>query len=122
MADTIFALSSGRPPAAISVIRVSGPQAHVGGERDRRITCPSRGPRLFAICGILYWRVDRRSSGPSLCLRRPARPAKIVVEFQCHGGRAVVDALLGALAAIDGLRLAGRASSPAARSTMAAST
>ena len=28
MAETIFALSSGRPPAAISVIRVSGPQAH----------------------------------------------------------------------------------------------
>jgi tRNA modification GTPase len=27
-----------------------------------------------------------------------------VVEYQCHGGRAVVDALLGALAAMDGLR------------------
>src|ERR1700680_4230886 len=25
--DTIFALSSGRPPAAIAVVRVSGPQA-----------------------------------------------------------------------------------------------
>ena len=31
--DTIFALSSGRPPAAISVIRVSGPDAHEAGER-----------------------------------------------------------------------------------------
>ena len=29
-----------------------------------------------------------------------------IVEFQCHGGRAVVDAVLAALAAIDGLRLA----------------
>jgi tRNA modification GTPase len=29
-----------------------------------------------------------------------------VVEFQCHGGRAVVDALLGALSEIDGLRQA----------------
>ena len=29
-----------------------------------------------------------------------------VVEFQCHGGRAVVDAVLGALAEIDGLHLA----------------
>jgi tRNA modification GTPase len=28
------------------------------------------------------------------------------VEFQCHGGRAVVDAVLAALAAIDGLRIA----------------
>ncbi|MFZ0458969.1 MAG: tRNA uridine-5-carboxymethylaminomethyl(34) synthesis GTPase MnmE, partial [Rhodoplanes sp.] len=25
--DTIFALSSGRPPAAIAVLRISGPQA-----------------------------------------------------------------------------------------------
>ena len=33
MADTIFALSSGRPPAAISVIRLSGPQAHDAGMR-----------------------------------------------------------------------------------------
>ena len=31
MADTIFALSSGRSPAAISVIRVSGPKAHEAG-------------------------------------------------------------------------------------------
>jgi tRNA modification GTPase len=30
-----------------------------------------------------------------------------VVEFQCHGGRAVVDAVLAALGAIDGLREAG---------------
>ena len=30
-ADTIFALSSGRPPAAVSIIRVSGPAAHEAG-------------------------------------------------------------------------------------------
>ncbi len=29
--DTIFALSSGRPPAAISVIRISGPDAIAAG-------------------------------------------------------------------------------------------
>src|SRR6185503_17596407 len=29
-----------------------------------------------------------------------------VVEFQCHGGRAVVDAVLGALTSLDGLRAA----------------
>ena len=32
-ADTIFALSSGRPPAAVSIIRVSGPLAHAAGKR-----------------------------------------------------------------------------------------
>ena len=31
--DTIFALSSGRPPAAIAVIRISGPHAHQAAER-----------------------------------------------------------------------------------------
>jgi tRNA modification GTPase len=31
--DTIFALSSGRPPAAIAIIRISGPQAHDAAER-----------------------------------------------------------------------------------------
>ncbi|MEA3080823.1 MAG: tRNA modification GTPase, partial [Sphingomonadales bacterium] len=31
--DTIFALSSGRPPAAIAVIRISGPAAHAAAER-----------------------------------------------------------------------------------------
>ena len=35
MADrsTIFALSSGRPPAAIAVVRISGPQARLALER-----------------------------------------------------------------------------------------
>ena len=31
--DTIFALSSGRPPAAVSVIRITGPRAHEAGAR-----------------------------------------------------------------------------------------
>src|SRR4029078_12720524 len=35
-----------------------------------------------------------------------------IVEFQCHGGRAVVDSLLSALAAIDGLRAAEPAEFP----------
>ena len=31
--DTIFALSSGRPPAAIAVVRISGPRAGVALEK-----------------------------------------------------------------------------------------
>jgi tRNA modification GTPase len=31
--STIYALASGRPPAAIAIIRVSGPQAHEAGRR-----------------------------------------------------------------------------------------
>ncbi|MFT3976731.1 MAG: tRNA uridine-5-carboxymethylaminomethyl(34) synthesis GTPase MnmE, partial [Sphingomonas bacterium] len=32
MMDTIFAVSSGQPPAAIAVLRVSGPQAAAAAE------------------------------------------------------------------------------------------
>ena len=42
--DTIFALSSGRPPAAIAVIRISGPRAGVALEAlTGRIPAPRKG-------------------------------------------------------------------------------
>ena len=41
--DTIFALSSGRPPAAIAVVRVCGPRARVVLEAlGRRVPAPRR--------------------------------------------------------------------------------
>jgi len=103
MADTIFALSSGRPPAAVSVIRVSGARAHeaggliagslpelrMAGVRDLRH--PSSGELIDQ--GLVL-----RFDGPA------SATGENIVEFQCHGGRAVVDALLAGLASIDGLR------------------
>ncbi len=103
--DTIFALSSGRPPAAISVIRISGPNAQAAGERIA-------GSLPEARCAAVR---ELRDSGSgtrldeALVLRFDAPASSTgedVVEFQCHGGRAVVDAVLGALEAIEGLRLA----------------
>ena len=101
-ADTIFALSSGRPPAAISVIRVSGPGAHTAGDELCGSLPKARGAAL---------RTLRNSHGAvlddALVLRfdRPASSTgEDIVEIQCHGGRAVVDAILGALSSIDGLR------------------
>jgi tRNA modification GTPase len=103
--DTIFALSSGRPPAAIAVIRVSGPRAHEAARQRagdlpaprtaavRELKGPASGERLDE---ALVLRFD----GPASSTGEDA------VEFQCHGGRAVVDAVLSRLAAIDGLRLA----------------
>ena len=44
--DTIFALASGRPPAAISIIRVSGPRAH---EAGRRIAGELPPPRMAMV-------------------------------------------------------------------------
>ncbi len=103
--DTIFALSSGRPPAAISVIRVSGPLAHEAGTRIagnlpearsaalRELRHPDTGELLDQVV-ILRFDAPASSTGEN------------TVEFQCHGGRAVVDAILAALAGIEGLRLA----------------
>jgi tRNA modification GTPase len=102
--DTIFALSSGRPPAAVSIIRVSGRLAHVAGKQLAR-SLP--GPREAGL------RVLRRTDGDildeALVLRFDAPASSTgedVVEFQCHGGRAIVDAVLTELASIEGLRAA----------------
>ncbi len=103
MADTIFALSSGQPPAAVSVIRISGPGATVAGASIAG-TLPE--PRTAAVRSLR----DPASGellDEALVLRFLA-PASAtgedIVEFQCHGGRAVVDALLCALESSDGLR------------------
>ena len=103
--DTIFALSSGRPPAAISVIRISGPRAHrageaIGGDLPAARTAAVRELRDPASGELLDQALVLRFDSPA------SSTGEDVVEFQCHGGRAVVDALLGALAALDGLRLA----------------
>ena len=95
-------LSSGRPPAAIAVIRVSGPKAHDAGARS-----PGSLPeaRTAAVRELRHPQT-RRLLDEALVLRfdGPASSTgENVVEFQCHGGRAVVDAVLDALASIDGL-------------------
>ena len=103
--ETIFALSSGRPPAAISVIRVSGPGAH---EAARRVAGTLPEPRLAAVRELKHPQTGELLD-ESLVLRFDA-PASSTgedsAEFHCHGGRAVVDTLLGALAALPGLRVA----------------
>jgi tRNA modification GTPase len=103
-ADTIFALSSGRPPAAIAVIRISGPGAHAAGEALAGPLPPARTAAVRELRGLDGELLDR-----ALLLRFDA-PASATgensVELQCHGGRAVTDAVLAALAGLEGLRLA----------------
>ena len=103
--DTIFALSSGRPPAGISVIRISGTRAHEAGARlagslpearqaaVRELTDPATGELLDQ---ALVLRFD----GPA------SATGDDVVELHCHGSRAVVDAVLAALERIEGVRAA----------------
>jgi tRNA modification GTPase len=102
---TIFALSSGRPPAAIAVIRVCGPNA--GGALERLIgRLPP--PRQAALA-----RVRNPATGEpiddALALWFPgprSETGEDMAELQLHGGFAVVSAVLEALSAIDGCRLA----------------
>ncbi len=104
-AATIYALASGRPPAAIAIIRVSGPDAH---EAGRQIAGELPAPREAAL-RELWHPEDRTLLDHGLVLRFDAPASSTgenVVEFHVHGGRAVADAMLDALASLDGLRLA----------------
>ena len=89
-------MSSGRPPAAIAVIRVSGPRAHDAGPAAGRALARARTAALRTLARPR----DGELLDEALVLRFDA-PASAtgedIVEFQCHGGRAVVDAVLGAL-------------------------
>lgn len=104
MTDTIVSLSSGAPPAGIAVIRASGPRAPV---LARLLAGDLPTPRRAAF-RILVDR-DGREIDRGLVLWFPA-PASFTgedcVEFQLHGGRAVVDRLIAVATAIDGVRLA----------------
>jgi tRNA modification GTPase len=101
--DTIFALSSGRPPGAIAVIRVSGPRARTALETlAGRVPEPrhARFARLRDGPGgdVLDEAVTLWFPGPN------SETGEDIAEFQVHGGRAVIAAVLGALGRIEGLR------------------
>lgn len=102
--DTIFAVSSGHPPAAIAVVRISGAGAIAAAELLAG-TLPA--PRRAGLRGL-------RDRGGALLDRAlvlvfpgPATATgEDLVELHCHGGRAVVAAVERALAAVPGLRRA----------------
>ncbi|WP_239018230.1 tRNA uridine-5-carboxymethylaminomethyl(34) synthesis GTPase MnmE [Sphingomonas flavalba] len=101
--QTIFALSSGAPPAAIAVVRVSGPGAVAAavaltGQRPEprrarlaRIADPDSGLPIDRGL-LLFFPGPRSVTGEDL------------VEFHLHGGRAVIAAVERALATLPGLR------------------
>lgn len=103
--DTIFALSSGSPPVGVAVIRTSGPRAHAAAAACAGALPPPRRAALRSfrdpasgdlLDQILLLRFDRPSSATG----------EDVVEYQCHGGRAVVRSILDTLGRQSGFRLA----------------
>src|SRR5256885_8695224 len=103
--QTIFALSSGRPPSAISIVRVSGPQAGTAlTSLAGRIPMPRMATRA------LLRDAKRQPIDDAVVLWFPA-PASAtgedVAEFHVHGGGA---APAGPVSALSGF-----AAVPAAR-------
>lgn len=103
-ADTIYALSSGAPPAAIAVVRVSGRGAQAAATAlAGRLPLPRRasvrtlrdrnGAALDRALVLLF-------PGPD------SATGEDLVELHLHGGRAVVAAVAAALADQPGLRQA----------------
>jgi tRNA modification GTPase len=102
-AETIFALASGPGRAGIAVIRISGAKT---AKALARLGCPLPPPRTATRArfadpasgellddGLLLWFPAPRSF-----------TGEDVAELHVHGGRAVIDSLLEALAGIGGLR------------------
>ena len=104
MTETIFALSSGSPPAAIAVIRISGPAAgDVVLAMSGRLPPPRRAvfSRVHDLSGRLL------DQAMVLWLPGPANATgEDCAEFHLHGGRAVVAAVEHALERFPGLRRA----------------
>ncbi|MGI4879823.1 MAG: tRNA uridine-5-carboxymethylaminomethyl(34) synthesis GTPase MnmE [Janthinobacterium lividum] len=102
---TIYALSSGRPPAGIAIIRISGSGSL--GALSTLTQKPVPEPRRLVRRRLID--ADGSLLDDTMVVAFPG-PASAtgedMVELHCHGGRAVIAAVLGALAAYPGLELA----------------
>lgn len=103
--DTIFALSSGAPPAGVAVVRVSGGGTHEGllkiAGSAPLARCASLRPLLHPEDGRLI------DNGLVLFFPRPnSFTGEDCAEFHVHGGPAVVSTLLSALSRLSGFRMA----------------
>src|SRR5262245_11956200 len=100
--DTIFALSSGRPPAAIAVVRISGPRARFALEA---MIGKVPEPRRAVLARVHD--ADGASIDSALALFFPgphSETGEDMAELQPHGGRAIVAAVLATLGGLDGFR------------------
>lgn len=101
--DTIFALSSGHLPAAIGVIRISGPRA---GDALQLLAGKIPQPRRAAFARVRDPHTNEIiDEALALFFPGPAsETGEDIAELQLHGGRAVVAAVFAALSKIEGLR------------------
>src|ERR1700683_4028198 len=102
--QTIFALSTGRSPSAIAIVRVSGSEAGTA-----LVTLAGRMPAPRAATRALLRDANQQPIDDAVVLWFPG-PASAtgedVAEFHVHGGRAVLAALFAALSAFENVRAA----------------
>jgi tRNA modification GTPase len=102
MSDTIFALATAAGRAAVAVVRISGPMTR---EAVAALAGKVPAPRQASLRRLRHGGVVL-DEALTLFFEGPASyTGEDAAEFHVHGGRAVVEALLSALAEL-GLRLA----------------
>ena len=101
--DTIFAVASGQPPAAIAIMRISGPGAVAAAVG---IAGPLPSPRHASLRALRAPTTDDLLDR-ALVIHFPGpetATGEDVVELHLHGGRAVIAAVAAALGSMPGLR------------------
>ncbi len=101
--DTIYALSSGRLPAAIAVVRISGLNARVGLETfDVKLPEPRRAARARLIDPDSRETID---DALALWFQGPrSETGEDMVELHLHGGRAILARVFAVLGTLPGFR------------------
>ena len=100
--QTIFALSSGRPPSAIAIVRLSGPRAgaallNLAGKMPKprsamRVQLRDPGGQPIDDAVVLWFPAPGSATGED------------VAEFHVHGGRAILAALFAVLSTFENVR------------------
>lgn len=102
--ETIYALSSGKPPSGVAVLRVSGPASLAIG---RALAGGEISPRVATLRHLRGTDGTLLDHGLVLAFPSPhSFTGEDCVEFHLHGGRAVVEAALEAIGSFDATRMA----------------
>lgn len=99
--DTIFALSSGAPPAAVALVRISGPGA------DAALAALAGRLPEPRVATFRRLRFGGEAIDNTVILRFPgpnSATGEDIAELHLHGGRAVVARVLAVLGDLPGLR------------------
>jgi tRNA modification GTPase len=100
--QTIFALSSGRPPSAIAIVRLSGPQASAA-----LSNLAGKMPKPRSAMRVWLRDLSGQPIDDAVVLWFPgpgSATGEDVAEFHVHGGRAILAALFAVLSTFENVR------------------